>query len=192
MLYAVPGHDDWVLSPYARDRPAYAERCRKLGERCGVGVEVELVWDDAVVTENFWTFFRKVAGGVPGQQESWRGGNQWTTPCNAYDDFIGLYVGNPDLLWLYIRTGDVKRVGSAARMRRFSRTMRNQMADQTLSGDIDSESERGRTVRVERSWTRDNEDEWGEACQWLRDQYERLRLILTDSDREDEEQPDDA
>lgn len=145
MLRAVPGHDDCVLNPYERHYPAYAERCRKLGERCGVGVRVELGSDGAVVTEDFWRFFKGVAGGVPGQKESWRGGNQWTEPCNAFGDCIGIYVGNPDLLWLYIRASRRKRVDNAARMRRLSRIIRNQMADQRLSDDLESESEHGRS-----------------------------------------------
>ena len=192
MLRAVPGHDDRVLNPYERDYPAYAERCRKLGERCGVRVQVELASDGAVVTEDFWRFFKEVSGGVPGQKESWRGGNQWTKPCNAFGDCIGIYVGNPDSLWLYIRAGRRRPVDNAARMRRFSRVMRNQMADQRLSDDLESESERGRSVRVERPWTRDSEDEWGEACRWIQDQCERLRLILAGSGVEDEERSNDA
>ncbi|MCY3821020.1 MAG: DUF262 domain-containing protein [Gammaproteobacteria bacterium] len=171
-LFAVPGSDEWVLNPYERDYPAYAERCRKLGERCGVTIQVELASDGADVTERFWRFFKDIAGGVPGQKESWRGGNQWTEPCNAFGDRIGVYVGNPDLLWLYVRAGRDKSVDNAARMRRFSRMIRDEMADQRLADN------RGSGVRVEHPWTRDSEDEWGEACQWIHDQCARLRLIL--------------
>ena len=176
-LRKIPGHD-YVLNPYERDYPASAERCKKLGERCGIGVEVELSSDGAVVTQEFWRFFRETAGGVPGQKNNWRGGNQWTDACNAFGDRIGIYVGNPDKLWLYGRAGGQQSTKRTGRMRYFSRIIRNQMADQELKGHLEMESEQGRTVSVERPWTRDDEDEWSEACQWIGDQYQRLRAIL--------------
>ena len=67
-------------------------------------------------------------------------------------------------------------------MRHFSRIIRNRMADQALSGNLEMESEQGRTVSVERPWTRDDEDEWSVACQWIGDQYQRLRAILANYD----------
>jgi len=189
---AVPGHDGWVLHPGAADSHDYAKRCRKWGERCGVRVEVEIASDGAAVTENFWKFFKEATGGVPGQRESWRGGSQATDPCNAFGDCIHLSVGNAESLWIYIRAGNQQPGDNAARMRRLSQAMRNQMADQTLSDDLEPASESGRTVRVERPWMRDNKEEWGEASRWIQDQCERLRLILADSERQDEESPDDS
>lgn len=176
-LLGIPGHDH-VLNPYERDYPASADRCRKLGGRCGIRVEVELSSDGAVVTEEFWRFFKATAGGVPGQKDNWRGGSQWTDACNAFGDRIGIYVGNPDKLWIYGKAGGQQSAESAERMQLFSRIIRNQMADQHLAGDPETESEQGRTVSVERPWTRDDEDEWNEACQWIADQYQRLRMVL--------------
>ncbi len=40
-MRAAPGHDDYVLYPYGNTRPQSAERCRKMGERCNVTVEVD-------------------------------------------------------------------------------------------------------------------------------------------------------
>lgn len=178
MLRSIPGQDGYVVNPYERDYPAYADRCRKLGERCDLRVRVELSSDGAAVTEDFWRFFKTTTGGVPGQKDTWRGGNQWTNSCNAFGDCIGIYVGNPNSLWLYIRAGGKKSTDRDARMRQISRIMRDQMPDQVISDDLMAESEHGRTARVERPWTRDDEDEWGEACLWIQDQCERLRTIL--------------
>ena len=184
-LRSIPGQDGYVLNPYERDYPAYADRCRKLGERCGLRVRVELSSDGAAVTEDFWKFFKTAAGGVPGQKDTWRGGNQWTDSCNAFGDCIGIYVGNPNSLWLYIRAGGKKSADRTIRMRQISQIMRDQMPDQMISDDLMAESEHGRTARVERPWTRDDEDEWGEACRWIQDQCERLRAILAGYDSEE-------
>ena len=67
----VPNHNKYVLYPYGKDYPASVERCRKMGERCGVRVEVE--FDEKSRTQSFWRFFKEHAGGVPGQKDTWRG-----------------------------------------------------------------------------------------------------------------------
>lgn len=40
--------------------------------------------------------------GLSGQKDDWRDGNQWTDALNSTGDRIGIYVGNPKSLWLYI------------------------------------------------------------------------------------------
>ena len=176
-MRAVPGHDQYVLYPYEQDYPTSAERCRKMGERCGVRVEVEFEEDSR--TREFWRFLKTHVGGVPGQRDSWRGPSQWTSPLNSSGDKIGIYVGNPHLLWLYIRAGESQRSEErTARMRRYSWVIRDQMGDQELGGNLESSSLDGTTVVIQRGWTRDDEAEWPEAAQWIKEQYERLRAIL--------------
>ena len=175
-LRAVPGHDQYVLHPYARDYPASAERCRKMGERCDLRVEVEL--DESSLTQTFWRFVKARVGGVPGQKDSWRGGTQWTSPVNSSGDSIGIYVGT-DWLRLYIRARETQ--GSerrAARMRHYSWMIREKMGDQELEGNLEKTSAEGRTLSVRRRWTRDDEDEWPEAPRWIKEQHERLRVTL--------------
>ena len=176
IMRAVPGHDQYVMHPYEQDYPASAERCRKMGERCGVGVEVEL--NETSLAQRFWGVL-KYRGGVPGQTDNWRGPNQWTSPVESSGDRIGIQVGNHDLIWLYIRSGDLSRSNErAARMLHYSRMIREQMGDQEIGDDLEKESEEGRTVRVQRSWTRDDEDGWPEAAQWIIEQHDRLRAIV--------------
>ena len=176
VMRAVPGHDKYVMYPYERDYPASAERCRKMGERCGVRVEVE--HNGTNLTQGFWGVL-KYLGGVPGQTDNWRGPNYWTSPVESSGDRIGIQVGNHDLIWLYIRSGDLSRSNErAARMRHYSRIIREQMGDQEIGDDLEKESEEGRTVRVQRSWTRDDEDGWPEAAQWIIEQHDRLRAIV--------------
>ena len=52
---AVPGHDNYVLYPYGQDYPTSAERCRKMGGRCDVKIEVE--FGEGSRTPAFWRFF---------------------------------------------------------------------------------------------------------------------------------------
>ena len=176
-MRAVPGHHQHVIHPYERDYPKSAERCRKMGERCGVSVEVELAGTGQ--RKAFWKTLKQHVGGLPGQKDSWRGPSQWTSTVNSFDDRIGIYVGNPDLLWLYIRAGDSQGPGErAARMRQYSMKIREQMGDQELGGNLEKNSRDGKTISVRRRWTRDDQDEWPEAARWITEQHERLRAIL--------------
>ena len=178
-LRAVPDHDQYVLYPYEQDYPASAERCRRMGERCGVRVEVE--FKDDLRARAFWHFLKAHTGGVPGQKDSWRGASQWTSTMNSLGDMIGIYVGNEHLLWLYIRAGESQRSEErSARMLRYSRMIRYTMGDQELGENAEKNSVDGMTVSVRRCWTRDDENEWPEAAQWIIEQQERLQAILAD------------
>lgn len=52
------------------------------------------------------------------------------------------------------------------------------MDDQELGENLEKNSEAGMTVAVQKRWTRDDEDEWPEAAQWIKEQHERLRAIV--------------
>ena len=179
-LRGVPGHEEFVLYPYGQDYHASAERCRKMGERCGVRVEVE--FEEKNRTQAFWRFFKEHTGGVPGQKDTWRGASQWTDPFNSRGDRIGIYVGNPEWLWLYIRSGESRASNErTARMGRYSRMIREQMGDQEVSGNLEKDSNNGISVSVQRRWTRDDEGEWPEASEWLKEQYERMCEVVADT-----------
>ena len=77
-MRAVPGHDAYVLYPYVKDYPRGAERCRKMGERCGVTVNVQ--FEESTQAQDFWKLIREREGAIPGQKDSWRGKSQWTAP----------------------------------------------------------------------------------------------------------------
>ena len=176
-MRAVPGHEQYVLSPYEQDYPSSAQRCRKMGERCEVRIEVDL--ERANRSQAFWRVLKTRAGGVPGQKDSWRGPSQWTSPLNPSGDRITINVGNPDRLWLYIRAGESQQSEERAeRMRQYSWAIRDQMGDQELEGNLEKNSVDGLTLSIQRSWTRDDEAAWPEAALWIKEQYERLRVIL--------------
>ena len=63
-------------------------------------------------------------------------------------------------------------------MQRCSRMIREQMSDQELGGNPERDSAAGWSVSVQRGWTRDDETEWPEAAQWVKEQHARLQAIL--------------
>ncbi len=190
-LRVVPGHEDWVIYPYAQDYPATAERCRGFGERCGVRVEV--IPPGAGTTQRFWKRLQETTGGLPGQHADWQGPNQRVKELNAHKDDIGIGLGDARIhMYGVVDWGSKPDGATRARLRDFSRRMHDQMADQTLDGDPVKSARDGGTVTVMHDWTRDDEGEWDEACNWIQDQYERLRMILADSDRGDADPAGDS
>ena len=185
-MRAVPGHEEYVLYPYEQDYPTSAKRCRKMGERCSVTVEVE--FEENTRTQAFWRLFKDRQGGIPGQKDSWRGASQWTSPLNASGDRIGIYVGHPEMLWLYIRAGESQASEErTARMKSYSWMIRDEMGDQKLGENFEKNSADGISIIVQRLWTRDDEDEWPEDARWIKEQFERLRAILSDTPSERQE-----
>lgn len=175
---ALPGHGHLVMHPYDRDYPASAERCRRMGAGCGVRIEVELREDEGT-SAAFWRLLKAHTGGIPGQTDEWRGASQWTSPCNAEGDRVGVYVGDPELLWVYVRSGSSEdsplRHG---RMRDCSSAIRSIMGDQRIADGAEREARRGRSVAVERPWARDDRDEWPGHASWIKEQSDRLAAIL--------------
>lgn len=177
-MRGVPGHDAWVLYPYDRDHPASANRCRSMGQQCGVNVEVRGV-DEVPRRQAFYHFLRQRTGGLPGQTDVWRGKNQWTKPLNRHGDRVGLLVVD-DALHLCIRKpwGQGTSAELAARLLRYSGKIRSEMGDQRIEGEPHAASLEGRTVWLKRPWTYEDDEDWPDAAAWIKEQYERLRFIL--------------
>ena len=69
--------------------------------------------------------------------------SQWSAPLNAAGDRISIYVGNPELLWLYIRAGERQASEQrTARMRQYSWMIRDQMDDQQLGENLEKNTVR--------------------------------------------------
>lgn len=175
-MRAVPGHGEYVLNPYEQDYFASAKRCQDMGNRCGVQVDVTGI-QEKTPTQAFWEFLKQNLGGLPGQKDAWRGGNQWTSAVNSLGDRVGIWIGT-DSLWLYVRAAETQHSEQrAARIRGFSQMIRDQMGDQKLGQNIVKESEDGRSISVWRNWDLENEDDWPETADWIMDQFQRLRAI---------------
>lgn len=181
MVREVPRHENYVLHPYEKDYAASAQRCRKMGERCGVNVEVELETDN--LNRTFWRLLEEETGGLPGQKDTWAGPNQWASKLNELNDAVSVYVGNEELIWLFIRPWQSGSPEDAERMKLCSYAIRKHMADQRLTDDIENCSKNRRSISVQRTWDRNNRDEWTEAAQWIKEQCERLFAIAVEVSR---------
>lgn len=179
-MRAVPGHVEYVLYPYEQDYPTSAKRCQDMGQRCGVQVDVAGIREKSP-TQAFWEFLKQHLGGLPGQKDAWRGGNQWTSAVNSLGDRVGIWIGAQSL-WLYVRAAETQHSEQrAGRMRGYSHTIRDQMGDQKLGQNIAKESEDGRSISVWRNWELDNQDDWPETAEWIMDQFQRLHAIAAAS-----------
>lgn len=175
-MFAVPGHDSYVLYPYRRDFPASAAACREMGEQCEISVDVELR-DTPDMRKAFWRCLRAETGGLPGQDDEWRTWNVWTQELNELGDMVGVSLRR-ESIGLYLRASRSKNPsGRAQRMLQYSRTIRNSMSDQQLDGNELSESKKRRSISVRRPWDRDDQDTWPQAAQWIKDQTDRLQAI---------------
>ena len=176
-MRAVPGHDSYVMYPYARDYPASAARCRAMGERCGLTVEVEFP-DTPDETTAFWAFLKTETGGLPGQADDWRWNHCWTRRFNDERDKIGIRLTG-EKTELYLRTDERDdSTGRTDRMLTYSRKIRELMGDQQFSGNEESQSKKGKSIVVWRAWDREDQDEWLEAATWIKDQADRLEVIV--------------
>ena len=178
MMRAVPKHPDYVINPYERDNAHSAKRCIKMGERCGVVIEVELPESDQAY--RFWCLLKEKTGGLPGQTDQWRGPAQWSEILNSEDDRIGVSMGSNNIS-LYVRA----EVGEQSdkrtlRMQQHSKAIIREMSDQQLETNIESESRKGRSISVKGSWGLDDESDWPSAAVWVKEQFERLRIIVND------------
>ena len=66
-------------------------------------------------------------------------------------------------------------------MQKYSWKIREEMSDQVLGGNIEKTNADGMTITVQTDWTRDDEDDWPEAARWIKEQFERLRAILSET-----------
>ena len=69
-------------------------------------------------------------------------------------------------------------------MRQYSWMIRDQMDDQQLGENLEKNTADGMTITVQKRWTRDDRSEWPEAAQWIKEQFERLRAILSETPSE--------
>ena len=144
----------------------------------------------------FWHFLEQETGGLPGQK-GWKKTKrpQWTDKLNSDAECVGVYIGNAELICMYI-TGSTDELGEgyARRMKRYSQTIIDEMSDQQLGSQnktidemtvpelekfIDGESAEGRSIKVRKAWKKNDTGGWSDAARWIKIQFEKLHEIVT-------------
>ena len=173
----VPGWPQYTLHPYG-NYSTIAKRCSAMGKQCDCTIDVETPDNP---NRRFWRRFKDEQGGLPGQKDTWQGPSQWTAPLNETADRVAVYIGNADLVRLYVRAGESQDSPARAdRMRRCSWKIRQEMGDQQLDDDLEGSAVKGWSISVQRAWQREEEDAWPEVALWIKEQFQRIRTILND------------
>ena len=180
-LVPVPGHEEFLIYPYHRNVLLSADRCRRMGARCGVEVEVEL--PDANRVMEFWKFLQEHAGGTPGQRSDWYSRGVWSSPLNSAGDRICIRIGD-GFCRLWISGWDKRsRDQRAERMQRYSLRLQEHMTDQTLTArkDVGRDAANGYSLSVRLETNAfDDESAWPDLAIWIKDQTERMAAIMAD------------
>lgn len=107
---------------------------------------------------------------------------KWSLPLNQRCDRIGIYVGNSEKIWIYIRSGhEGKSPTRTKRMIQYSNEIRNRLNDQKPFRDKRAEGA-GRSIGVQRDWTLEEPDKWPVIIYWVKVQFKRLKEIVVDSE----------
>lgn len=177
---SLPGRSDLAIHPHSNDYPASIERVKEMGRKCGVIVDVAA--ERIGTPKKFWEYLKQSTGGLRGQKDHWRGPHQSTTPVATISDQVCIYVGNPDYLWLYIRNLQQSDTNKTERLVQYSLLIQEEMGDQLLGSDngrdVESYAKSGTSITVLKNWNRDDETQWGEAAEWVREQHHRLTEIV--------------
>lgn len=63
-------------------------------------------------------------------------------------------------------------------MRHYSYILQTHMSDQKHGVNLEKHADEGMTITIQKSWDRDDEEEWPDAAIWIKEQQERLAAIL--------------
>lgn len=176
----LPSRTDLVIHPYSKDYPTSIKRVREMGQNCGVTIEAQHKTIGG--SKRFWLYLKQMTGGLDGQKDSWSGSFQSTKPLESSTAQICVYVGNPDQIWLYVRSVQETDAATIEQNLQYSLLIQEEMGDQQLGTDLGKDigqyAKSGTSVTVLRNWNRDDESQWKEAAEWIHDQHNRLTEIV--------------
>ena len=170
-LRPIPGHDAFIVWPYARDYEESRMRVIRYGERCGVLVEVEGVRAEPP-SKRFWRLFAREHGPLPRQNDGWRGPQQVAAKMRSGDE-VRVHIGNPEWVWIYVRVSSSHADPEAAAREWVARIRRN-FPDQVLGDNAAENVKQGWTMSILKAWDASAEDTWAEVGRWIVEQVGRL------------------
>ncbi len=172
----IPKHRDYVINTnFTQDRNA--ARAKDMAKKCGVRLDVRRADSFGL----FWDRFREQTGDRYGPPEGHSQSYMWTKYPNKFGDKVGISLTGPSIrVYLKGAQGTRDSLDRIKRMASFSRSIQVHMADQSFSGEIQTEASEGRSVCVVRSpWDINETDEWTGDVLWIKDQIDRLTQIAS-------------
>lgn len=126
----------------------------------------------------FWELLKKDIHELPNRPAE-RRKTQWSLALNKHEDKVGFFLG-AEIIQLYIRSGVEDRSkpnGRTLQMQKYSRLIQKQLGDQQ-SLDDKGQEDCGASIRVQRTWSRDSEEQWPHVAKWVNEQYIELKQII--------------
>ncbi len=134
------------------------------------------VHDHKELRRLFWRLLRERTGVGSGKGNLF----QQSGPLNPSGDRIHIALSkNYYQIQLWGRAVE-RSPERTERMRRYSHRIHEDMGDQDTVGDSREWAEEGWTIGVVRPFYLTDRDEWPEAADWIKEQYERLVAIVSD------------
>ena len=138
----------------------------------------KLAEEEYKLVRNFREFLKKDIHELPNRPAE-RRETQWSLALNEHKDKVGFFLG-AEVIQLYIRSGVEDRSkpkGRTLRMKEYSRLIQKQLGDQQ-SLDDKGQEDCGASIRVQRTWSRDSEEQWPHLAKWVNEQYVELKQII--------------
>ena len=134
---------------------------------------------------SFWELLKENIDKLP-KRDAWKMGVQWSTPLNGDGDKIAINFGDREKIWIYVRSGDETGPSSARtlRMLEYSRLIRKHFYNLEPFRDKGAES-KGRSIGIQRSWMRSDQEEWPGIALWVKEQFEKLEKIVSSISEEE-------
>lgn len=132
----------------------------------------------SVLKQEFYEWIRVTIDEMP--KRNYKSFNDMESlPLNIRGDIIYLYLGNSEKIWMFIKSGEDVSSERDKRMHEYSNKIRNRLSDQQPFRD-NKDEDKGRSIAVQTDWTLNNRDEWPLIVYWVKVQFNRLKMIVTD------------
>ena len=171
------------INPQGLYSASWQFACGRGGIACGrrqLGDNVMETQSKLELIRNFYECHKVEMDDMPKKNDN--DNRKWSLPLNQRCDRIGIYVGNSEKIWIYIRSGhEGKSPTRTKRMVKYSDEIRSRLSDQQPFRDKRAESD-GRSIGVQRGWKLEEPNEWPAIIYWIKVQFKRLKEIVVNSE----------
>lgn len=173
--------DEWNENAISQRTEEISEKVLQLwpwqNDNQGSG-DVDVIVNKTSIVGEYWLALKAKTDGVKGQKSNWQGRTQYST--SEFEDSVGIGVSvGADRIYIYVKSGEDKSsVNSFNRMKRYSDVITNNLTDQRIEGNVDSEAREGRSLTLVREFDIDELEDWDDSLNWVHAQCERMHEII--------------